>query len=200
MRIPVDIWSDFVCPWCYLAATSLERLRLEGKVAVHWRSFELRPVDAPPIPQAYKEHILNTRPRLYAIAREHYGIEMNPGPFGINSRAALIGAKYAESRGKGDAYHMAVFRAYWERAQPIDSREVLGNIAQEIGLEVEPFLAALDDDWLEAEVLADEEEAMAHGITGVPAIVFLRKYLISAAQPYSVLKEIVEKLEAGAPV
>jgi predicted DsbA family dithiol-disulfide isomerase len=200
MRIPVDVWSDFVCPWCYLAATSLERLGEEGKIALHWRAYELRPAGAPPLPAAYKERILSARPRLYAIAREQYGIEMDPGPFGINSRAAHIGAKYAESRGKGQPYHMAVFRAYWQHAQLIDSREVLGKIAQEIGLEVEPFLTSLDDRWLEAEVLADEEEAMAHGITGVPAMVFLRKYLISGAQPYSVLKEVAEKLEAGAPV
>jgi predicted DsbA family dithiol-disulfide isomerase len=52
---------------------------------------------------------------MEAIARQHYGIEMKQGPFGIDSRPALIGDKYAEAQGKGDAYHDAVFRAYWLR-------------------------------------------------------------------------------------
>ncbi len=178
-------------------ASSLEELKAEGRVAVHWRAYELRPVGSPSLPPEYRDRILNARPRLYAIAREHYSIEIHEGPFGINSRPALIGAKYAEAQGKGDAYHMAVFRAYWQQAQSIDHRHVLASIAQSIGLETESFLAALDDPGLEAEVLADEQEAYAHGLTGVPAMVFLRKYLVMGAQPYAVLKEIIERIESG---
>jgi predicted DsbA family dithiol-disulfide isomerase len=177
-------------------ASSLEKLKEEGRVAVHWRSYELRPAGSR-LPPEYRERILSARPRLYAIARERYGIEIHEGPFGINSRPALTGAKYAESQGKGDSYHMAVFRAYWRQALSIDKREVLARIAEDIGLDAGSFLAALDDKWLEAEVLADQEEAYAHGLTGVPALVFLRKYLVMGAQPYAVLKEIVERIESG---
>lgn len=197
MRIPVDVWSDFVCPWCFLLASSLEKLKQVQRIAIHWRAFELRPIGSPPLPAEYRQRILNARPRLYAIAREHYGIEIHEGPFGINSRTALIGAKYAESVGKADAYHMAVFCAYWQQAQRIDDRTVLANIAQEVGIEAEAFMAALDDPSLEGDVLADEEEASAHGLTGVPAIVFLQKYLVEGAQPYAVLKDVVERIEAG---
>jgi predicted DsbA family dithiol-disulfide isomerase len=197
MRIPVDVWSDFVCPWCFLLASSLEKLKEEGRVAVYWRAYELRPMSSPPLPPEYRQRILNARPRLYAIAREHYGIEMHEGPFGINTRTVLMGAKYAKSVGKADAYHMAVFRAYWQRAQSIDDRTVLANIAQEVGIETEAFMDALDDPSLEGDVLADEEEAMVHGLTGVPALVFLRRYLVEGAQPYPVLKDIIERIEAG---
>jgi predicted DsbA family dithiol-disulfide isomerase len=197
VRIPIDVWSDFVCPWCFLLASSLERLKDEGRVALHWRAYELRPIGSPPLPREYRQRILDARPRLHAIAREQFGIEISEGPFGINSRQALIGAKYAESTGKGDAYHMAVFRAYWQQAQPIDDRMVLAGIAQEVGLNTEAFLDAMDDASLEDEVIADEEEARVHALTGVPAMVFLRKYLVTGAQSYPVLKDILERLEAG---
>jgi predicted DsbA family dithiol-disulfide isomerase len=197
VRIPIDVWSDFVCPWCFLLASSLERLKEEGRVALHWRAYELRPFNSPPLPREHRQRILDARPRLYAIAREQYAIEISEGPFGINSRQALIGAKYAQSLGKGDAYHMAVFRAYWQQAKPIDDQMVLAGIAQEVGLDAEAFLDALDVPSLEGEVVADEEEARVHGLTGVPALVFLRKYLVTGAQLYPVLKDILEQLEAG---
>lgn len=201
MSIPIDVWSDFVCPWCFLAATSLEKLKTEKRIAVHWRSYELRPEGSPPLPAEYVEHIqTRARPRLNAVAWEQYGIEINAGPFGINSRLAHIGAKYAEMQGKSDMYHMAVFRAYWQRAMAIDDRQALAAIAEGVGLERDAFLAALDDPEFKAAAQADEEEAQAHGLTGVPALVFMRRYLVAGAQPYTVLKEIVEKLEAGAAV
>jgi predicted DsbA family dithiol-disulfide isomerase len=197
VRIPIDLWSDFVCPWCFLVASSLEKLREEGRVALRWRAYELRPNGAARLPEVYRQRILDARPRLRAIAREQYGIEISEGPFGINSRRALIGAKYADKVGKGDAYHMAVFRAYWQQAQPIDDPKVLAGIAQEVGIDAAEFMDALDDSTLESEVIADEEEAGAHGLDGVPAIVFLQKYLVSGAQPYPVLRDIIEQIEAG---
>lgn len=77
-------------------ASSLEKLEQSHHVEIKWRSFELRPKDALPISEAYRAKILANRPRVYAIVREQYGLEMNPGPFGFDSRPALIGDKYAK--------------------------------------------------------------------------------------------------------
>ena len=162
---------------------------------VVWRSFELRPKGSPPIPPEYRKRIEATRPRLIQLARETYGLELQPGPMGIDSRPALIGAKYAERQGHGDAYHAAVFRAYWQQAQRIDDRQVLAEIAESIGLERDAFLAALEDEQYEAAVIADIRQAYAYGLNGVPALVFADKYLVSGAQPYAVLREVVEKVE-----
>ena len=167
-------------------------------MAVYWRSYELRPVGSRPLSPEYRERILNARPRTRAVAREHYGLELHEGPFGINSRPALIGAKFAEANGKGQAYHKSVFQAYWQQALSIDDQQVLTEIARTVGLDTESFQAALDDKTLEEAVLADEEQAYLQGFTGVPALVFLRKYLVMGAQPYSALKEIIERIEVGA--
>ena len=132
------------------------------------------------------------------MAREQYGLELNPGPLGIHSRAALIGAKYAEAQGPsyGAQYHGAVFRAYWQRANNIEDKDVLAETAQAAGLDREAFLIALVNRQFEAQVEADIEQAYQYGLNGVPALIFAEKYLVSGAQPYEVLRQVVEKIEA----
>ena len=165
-------------------------------VEVHWRSFELRPQGSPPIPPEYRERIAAVQPQLLAVARERYGCAINQGPFGIDSRPALIGAKYAESKGAGAAYHAAVMRAYWQEARDIGDRAVLAEIAEAVGLPRAAFLAALDDPAFDAEVQADIDLAHAYGLNGVPALIFDNRYLVSGAQPADVLRRIVAQIAA----
>ena len=195
MSLHVDVWSDFVCPWCYLVSTSLEKLQESHGVSVAWKSYELRPKDAPPLPDYYKQQIMAGRPKLFAIAKERYGLELNQGKWGIDSRPALIGDKFAEKSGVGAEYHKVVFEAYFLEAKNIEDKAVLGDIAESIGLVRDDFLYALDDADLEAEVLADIHQARMYELRGVPALVFENKYLIPGAQPYEELVRFVEQLE-----
>ncbi|KAA3665408.1 MAG: hypothetical protein DWQ04_00715 [Chloroflexi bacterium] len=171
----------------------MEKLKQSHHVSIHWRSYELRPAGAPPISPEYRERILAARPQMIAMAREHYKLEINNGPFGIDSRPALVGAKFAESEGKGEAYHDAVFRAYWQEGQDIGETAVLTTIAQTVGLPQDAFLAALNDDQFENQVTADIEQAIAYGLRGVPALVYNNKFLVSGAQPYDMLVQVAEK-------
>ena len=147
------------------------------------------------MPPEYLARIKAGRPQLLKIARENYGLELNPGPHGISSREALIGAKFAEAQGKGPQYHAATLRAYWQRANDIGDRVILGMIAQSIGLAEAEFLAALDDPLYDQQVEADVEQAYQYGLNGVPALIFNHKYLVSGAQPYEVLTRVVEKIQ-----
>lgn len=157
-----------------------------------WRSYELRPAGAPPMPESYKARIMAARPQFEAMAKAQYGIEINSGKFGINSRPALVGAKYAEKHGKGDAYHAAMFRAYWQEAQDISDAAVMAQVAHSVGLDESAFLASLDDSALENEVNQDILQAQMFQISGVPALVFINKYLIPGAQPYDELVRVVD--------
>ncbi|GAC1568877.1 MAG: hypothetical protein NVS3B14_20360 [Ktedonobacteraceae bacterium] len=129
-------------------------------------------------------------------AREQYGLELKVGPSGINSRPALIATKYAEAQGFGNAFHKAVMCAYWQQAQSIDNPQVLKEIAAQVGLDTEHFDGALSNPTYNTEVTADVELAYEYGITAVPALVFVDKYLVVGAQPYEVLKQVVEKVLA----
>jgi predicted DsbA family dithiol-disulfide isomerase len=148
------------------------------------------------MPPEYRAMIMAGRPRLIAMAREQYGLELNQGPLGIDSRPALIGAKYAEAAGVGEAYHRAVFRAYWEQAADIGDLATLAELAVGLGLDQGAFLAALDDPVHSAAVDADIAQAQAYGLSGVPALVFADRYLVSGAQPYPVLKEVTAQVRA----
>jgi len=193
----IDVWSDFVCPWCYLGATTLQQLEDSHNVTVRWHSFELRPEGSPPIPESYMEKIKQMRPQFKAIAKERYNIDIQQGQFGINSRPALIGMKYAEQQGKGEAYHIRVFEAYFKDALNIEDINVLRNIVTDIGLDADLFEEAFGDPQFDAEVSADVQTASDYGITGVPAMVLVNKYMLSGAQPYEELVRIVEQIKAS---
>jgi predicted DsbA family dithiol-disulfide isomerase len=175
-------------------ASSLEKLEQSHPVEIVWRSFELRPGGAP-MPAEYQARVEAGRPRLQAIARQHYGIELNSGPLGVDSRPALVGAKYAESTGNGPAYHKGVLEGYWLQARNIGDLSVLADIAVHAGLERQVFLAALEDaEWIAA-VDHDIEQARVYGLSGVPALVLINKYLVSGAQPYETLVGVVEQIQ-----
>ena len=130
------------------------------------------------------------------MAREQYGLEINQGPFGIDSRPALIAAKYAEEQGVGEAFHNAIFRAYWSQARSIDDIQLLAELGATVGLEPEALVAALDAPRYEAEVDEDIAIARANQMTGVPAMVLAQKYLVVGAQPLATLQQIVAQVEA----
>ncbi len=174
----------------------MERLSQSHDIAITWRSFELRPAGSPPISDAYKQRILAARPQFIATAKEQYGITINAGPFGINSRPALIGEKFAGLKGVGKLFHDKVMYAYWQDARDISDLAVLAEIAVESGLEEASFLAALDSEELDGLVSADVMQAHQSGITGVPALVFDNLYLVSGAQPYDVLSQVVDEVAA----
>lgn len=173
----------------------MEKLQQNYDVDIHWRSFELRPAGSPPISPQKLAQIDSTRPRFEQMAREQYGLEVHSGPFGIDSRPALIADKYAESQGKGETFHKAVMNAYWQEAKSIDDVNVLKEIAGNVGLNVEQFEIALKDPYFDAEVSADVELAHEYGLNGVPALIFENKYLVSGAQPYDMLRHVVEKVQ-----
>ncbi len=175
--------------------SSLERLKTSHGVQVTWHAFELRPKGSPPISDDYRTYIESQRPRLEAVAREHFGLNINPGPFGIDSRPAMIGAKYAAEQGKGYVYNQAMLRAYWQAGQDISQLTVIQDVAEHVGLDGEQFTAALENPKYEAEVDADIAQARAYGITGVPALLFVNKYLVVGAQPYGELVRILEQIQ-----
>ncbi|MBL8133242.1 MAG: DsbA family protein [Anaerolineae bacterium] len=175
----------------------MRALQQTHDIVLRWRSFELRPAGAPPMPDDYRQYIEQVgRPRFNQMMREQHGIEVHAGPFGINSRDALIGEKAAEAYGLGAVYHELVTRAYWDGAKDISDRAVLRALAETSGIDGDTFVAALDDPRYDAEVSEDVTLAQQIGITGVPALIFAGRYLVSGAQPIETLRQVVERVTA----
>lgn len=176
-------------------SSSLDELQRTFEIDLNWHSFELRPPGSPPMPPEYRQRIDASRPRMEQMAQEVYNVQIKRPPLGVNSRPALIGMKFAEDQGKGAAYHDAVFCAYWQGERDIGDRAILLEIAESVGLDPATYEAALDDPAWEEAMEMDVQQAHAIGISGVPALIFEQKYLVSGAQPYDALVNVVEQVK-----
>lgn len=201
MPLHIDVWSDFVCPYCYAVAFSLKKLQENFDVELHWRSFELRPDGSPPMDPAYLEYIeTQSRPYFNGMMRDQHGLDIKEGPFGISSRLALRMDKAVEGlfgHDLGIQFHDAVTRAYWLETKDISDENVLMDVARAVGVpDLERLADALDDPAYDQQVTTDVMQAHAYGLSGVPAVVFENKYLISGAQPYTQFEQTARRVLA----
>lgn len=193
----IEIWSDVVCPFCYIGKREFEnalaRFPQKGDVTVVWKSFELDP-NAPP----RSEH------DMYGMLVAKYGgtrADAKARVDGVVDRARTVGLVYdmekavigssfdahrllqlAKTKGSGDAAKERLLKAYFTEGAHIADTATLVRLATEIGLdavEVERMLASTD--FTDA-VRADEAEAQQLGLRGVPFFVIDRKYGVSGAQ------------------
>lgn len=174
----------------------LKKAQQNYDVAIRYRAYELRPAGSPPIPPEYRARIEQARPVFAERMKQSYGVTINAGPFGIDSRPSLIIDKYAEAQGAGEAYHIATLEAYWQHGRDISDMTVLRDIATQIGLDPAGLDAALQDESYIAAVDEDIEQAQAYGLSGVPAVVLDSRYLVMGAQPYETLAKAVERARA----
>ncbi len=174
----------------------MEKLQQNYDLAITWRSFQLRPAGSSPMPPEYRARIEASRPRFAERVSSELGLELHTGPFEIDSRPSLILEKFFEAQGKGTEGHKAIQDAYWLQGRDIGKPAVLKEIVQEVGLSTEHIEDILHSSEYDAEVSEDIDMAHQYGLDGVPALVFNNKYLVSGAQPYDVLRKVVEKVQS----
>ncbi|CAB3793390.1 DsbA family oxidoreductase [Pararobbsia alpina] len=174
----IDVWSDYVCPFCYLEVPVLDQFRAAYGDAVEfrWHAFELRPDPAPLLdPQDERLHESWTR-SVHPMA-EARGLTMRQPPVQPRSRKAFETMLFARDAGRFDVVHRAIFKAYFEDGLDIGDVDVLLDIAAICGLDPETLEEALNEDRYTAEVVEDERLATQVGITGVPFVVVSRSPL-----------------------
>jgi predicted DsbA family dithiol-disulfide isomerase len=194
MSVRLDAWTDFTCPFCFLATLTLDRLHQENQVDLHWRAYQLRPPSASAIPLDVRTAIEKEHVRLAEVARAQHGITVHPGPIGIPTRDAHLATKFAASQNKENEFHLAAMKAYWLESRSLADKQVLQDIAGEVGLDRAQLLQALDDRSFAAQLDADLMQAANREITGVPAVVFAGKYILAGAQPYAVFKRLLDQV------
>jgi predicted DsbA family dithiol-disulfide isomerase len=209
----VDIWSDVVCPFCYIGKRRLEQA-LEGfahrdEVEVVWHSFQLDP-GAPAIAEGSTVDMLAAKygmTREQAIASQE-SLAANAATVGLefNWQQTRAGNTFdahrlihlAADRGLADAAKERLLRAYFTEGQQIGDPSVLVGLAVEVGLDEAQVRAALASDAHADDVRADIAQAQAYGIRGVPFFVIDGKYGISGAQPTPVFAQALEQVWAEA--
>jgi predicted DsbA family dithiol-disulfide isomerase len=202
--VRITIWSDYVCPFCYLEEPVFARIRAEygPTVDLQWRAFELRPDPVPTLDPAGEYLRTVWHQAVYPMARQR-GMTLRLPPVQPRSRKAFELAELARTKGRFDDVHRGIFKAFFEDGQDIDDLKTLVTIGTAAGLDGEAARAALEQGIYRERVMQDELEAADLGITAVPTIIvgraddtFKEAEVISGAQPYEVLKAAVERAKA----
>lgn len=175
-QIRIDVWSDYVCPFCYLEVSVLDRLQeaFGPALQIHWRAFELRPEPVPTLDPA-GDYLKTTWARSVYPMAERRGLILHLPPVQPRSRKAFEAAAHARDEGKFDPMHRAIFRAFFEEGRNIEQMEILLEIAASVGIKEEPLRRALKTSRYTKPVLEDKRLAQALGISSVPTMLLRRR-------------------------
>ncbi len=211
----IDIFSDVICPWCFIGKRRLERAlrdRPQGDVEIHWRAFQLNP--DMPVQGMDRQTYLQTKFGGPERAAQIYEtIRQNGAKEGIDFQFEKIGTtpntgrahrlvRYGSERGVSGALVERVFTGYFYNGENVGDTEVLATMAADVGLDREETIAFLDGNDGVADVLAESRFAYENGINGVPCFIFDRHYALAGAQEpeaFYPLFELVQSEAANRP-
>jgi predicted DsbA family dithiol-disulfide isomerase len=209
----VEIWSDIVCPWCYIGKrrfeTALGQFSHRDHIEVTWRSFELDPQAPARLTGSLTELLARKyrMPLAEAAARQaqitdlaakeglEYHLDLaQPG----NTFYAHQLLHLAAAHGLQDQMKERLMQAYFTQSLPIGDLDTLASLALEVGLDVDEARTTLETGVYGDEVRKDEQLAAALGIRGVPFVVLDEQYGVSGAQPAQVFLQALETAWAAA--
>ena len=204
----IEIWSDIMCPFCYIGKRHLEQALAEFPdlvVQIEWKSFQLDPSITP---QPGKD--------VYSYLAERKGMSLNESTSmhkTVADRAAAVGLRYdfdkaiianslrahqliqlAKTKGLGDLMEEVFFSAYFCEGEDLDNDNTLMRLGIKAGLNQLDISETLAENSFSAAINNDIYEAQQIGVRGVPFFVFDRKYAISGAQPVAAFIETIQAL------
>ena len=209
MSIHVEIWSDVMCPFCYIGKRkfeqALEQFPGNDAVEVEWKSFQLNPD-------------MKTEPskNINEYLAEHKGISLARAKE-MNERVTAMAAEveltydlgravvansfdahrlshFAKKHGRQDAVEERLFKAYFTEGKNTADHGTLVSLAVEAGLNAEEVRAMLAGTEFSDDVNRDIYEASQVGARGVPFFVFDNKYAVSGAQPSELFLQVLNKV------
>lgn len=207
-KMKVEIWSDVMCPFCYIGKRKFEAALAQfpnkDRVELIWKSFQLAPD-------------LKTQPdkNIHQFLAEHKGMSLEQAKSmndHVTDLAKQVGLVYdfdrsivansfnahrfshfAKQYGKQNEAKELLFRSYFTDGKNIDDQLTLIQLAEEVGLDTTALKTALENGSYADEVKADIHEAQQVGVRGVPFFLFDRKFAVSGAQEISVFAKTLNK-------
>ena len=205
----VEIWSDVVCPFCYIGKRKFENALKDfahrDEVEVTWRSFELDP-DARPVSGESIHEVLARKKGVSTAegramgdyvtkAAQEVGLAYDfdrtiPANTFLAHQLIHLGAHH----GRQDATKERLMAAYYTEGQNVGDPATLAKLGAEIGLDATEIREALAAGTYAEAVRLDEYQAQQINVRGVPFFVFADKYAVSGAQPSELFAEVLEKV------
>lgn len=204
----VEIWSDVMCPFCYIGKRKFEAalndFSNKNNIEVEWKSFQLNAelktdpskntiqhlAESKGWTMEYTRNTISYVTNMAAGVGLHYDFDK---AVVANSFDAHRLIQYAKTKGKGDAAEEALFKAYFTEGKNTADHAVLVQLGKDIGLDGDAVKTLLSGTEFSAEVQRDIAESQKIGVTGVPFFVIDRKYAVSGAQDPKIFLETLNK-------
>lgn len=203
----IDVWSDVVCPWCFIGKRRLEKALAafdhRDEIIIRHRAFQLQPDAKEVVPtgkhladkyRVSEDQVKEMQANVCAVADGEglcYNLDDTLSGNTFDAHRVLL---YAASIGKQDVLLEAMYSSYFEKSLPLFSHQDICSVAESVGISAVDVMNVLESDQFTNEVLADRDLASQLGATGVPFFVVDMKYGISGAQP---LEAFVETINAA---
>ncbi len=200
MALKLVMFSDFICPFCYIGFATVRKLKPEFDLEIEWRGFQIHPEwPAEGMPASEFRRGMDPEARRAAWSRIQAmaavtGIAMTPPELLTNSRLALEAEEFAKDCGKSEAFADRVFRAYFNEGRNIGGQGVLGDLAADVGLDRDALDLALESNRYTARLRNNTSEAHQHGVDGVPTF-FVGDYPLVGAQSEQVMRQILQRYQ-----
>lgn len=205
----ITIWSDFMCPFCYIGEAHLDKALAEfehaDKVEVEYKSFLLSP-DAKHDPEKNyyetfadlkgmpKEQVDGMFDNVVNMAKQA-GLVIDYDKAKFSSTIPAHQAfQYAKEQGKGNEFFDKFYKAHFSEGELLSDPETIGRLAEEIGLDKAAVLQSTQEQIFTDRVNQDIQEAGQVGVQGVPFYVFNNKYAVSGAQPVEQFKQVLQQV------
>ncbi len=205
----ITIWSDFVCPFCYIGQANLDNalktFEHKDEVEIEYKSFQLMP-DAKYTPgETYAETFAKMKGIPEERAKgmfgqvtetaEQAGVEINYETAKLtNTLDAHRVFQYAREQGKGTEFFKALYLAHFTNGEVLNDPDTLVHLSESVGLDGAAVRDIVNSDQYNQDVNVDISQASSLGIQGVPFFLVNDKYSISGAQPVELFQEALEKI------
>ncbi|MEA5114460.1 MAG: DsbA family protein [Geobacteraceae bacterium] len=173
----LEVFFDYICPWCYLNTVSIDRVQKEYGIVVDWKAFLLYPeipekgIELSELFPGQNPNSGSGKDRMRSTAEE-LGLPLVENRKTVsNSRRAHELGKWAESMGKGDLFRKTVFHAYFSEGHNIAQLAELKNIARTAGLPADQVTLVLEKGLFAESVDSDWHMSEKLGIVGVPFVI-----------------------------
>lgn len=205
----ITIWSDFMCPFCYIGEAhldkALEEFENKDEVEIEYKSFLLSPEAAHNPEKDYYETFADMKgiPVEQAKGMFENVVNMaNNADLVIDYDTAKFSStipahhafQYAKEQGKGNEFFARFYKAHFSEGELLSDPETIGRLAEEVGINKDAALGATQNQNYTQQVNQDIQEASQIGVQGVPFYVFNDKYAVSGAQPVAQFKQVLEQV------
>lgn len=205
----ITIWSDFVCPFCYIGEAplkeALETFKHASEVEIEYKSFLLMP-DAEYIPgKNYAETFSKLKNMPLDQAKSmHEQVESmaNKSDIDINFDIAKLAGtydahrafQYAKEQGKGNEFFQRFYAAHFTEGELISDLDTIVRLSEEVGLPGDEVRKLVENKDHTEKVQQEITEASSVGVQGVPFFVFDNKYSVSGAQPAEAFRQVLDQV------